>query len=146
MLASSPSEDVPHVILAVGRVRGDRLVAGSAVGEVVARDEPGPSAARRGVEQGGAARSRSAGGDDGTGRGVGSQDAAVRGDVADGYAAALNLDIAAGLDIAGQVCRTGRADEETADRVARKSKPLNSSHECASRLTAAAGKKKTKHR
>src|SRR3546814_8156568 len=35
----------------------------------------------------------------------------------DGYAAALNLDIAAGLDIAGQVCRTGRADEETAGRV-----------------------------
>src|SRR3546814_7226771 len=58
-----------------------------------------------------------AGGDDGTGRGVESQDAAVRGDVADGYAAALYLDIAAGLDIAGQVCRTGRADEETAGRV-----------------------------
>src|SRR3546814_19710655 len=60
---------------------------------------------------------RSAGCDDGTGRGVESQDAAVRGDVADGYAAALNLDIAAGLDIAGQVCCTGRADEETAGRV-----------------------------
>src|SRR3546814_11703347 len=72
---------------------------------------------RSGVDQDVAARSRSAGGDDGTGRGVESQDAAVRGDVADGYAAALNLDIAAGLDIAGQVCRTGRAAEETAGRV-----------------------------
>src|SRR3546814_8518850 len=86
--------------------RGDRHGAAAASGEVVARDQPVQRAARRGVDQDVAARSRSAGGDDGTGRGVESQDAAVRGDVADGYAAALNLDIAAGLDIAGQVCRS----------------------------------------